>query len=469
VLDLLLENLYDPLNPEHDCLGIEDGIISYLGRGDGVKSKRKIDLSGCTVLPGFVDSHTHMLSLGLRLTGLDLSEAKSREEAIELVKKASRKGSVRVVGRGWDESAWGEKDYLSRSELDFTDKPVILYRKDGHMAVLNSAALEAVRKGERRDGILREQELELLKPLVSPSKEEAMIAIDVASEKALSEGVTCVRDIVDSETFGIYRSLSLPIKVRLAVYESEFDAQMTKDSRFWGVKLFLDGSIGARTAAVSGWPKENLIFREELLRSICRSYWRRGIPVAAHSIGDLAVKQAVKVISEHRGGLLNSIEHFELAEDEDVKGLGSVTASCQPNFLQWSGRGGLYESRLGEYWTSRNNPYRSILDLGRHLAFGSDCMPFGPSFGIYMAVSSPFSSQRISLEEAITSYTFESARLCGINAGRIALGMSADLSVYPPGVLVKGRWSINSKPIATLVSGKVKYGRLDEAKSPQTQ
>jgi predicted amidohydrolase YtcJ len=460
MIDLLLDNCSIHTNEERfECLGISGDKIEYLGnQPPSFSFKRKVDLEGAQVLPGFVDSHTHLLSLGLSATGLDLSHARSRDEALNMVREwVVKKGKADfVIGSGWDESSWGEEDYLSRDELDFTSTPVVLYRRDKHMAVLNSSALRLLNLEDRRDGILKEKELDKIEGTFKADRDTKLRAIKTAFERCLSEGVTSVRDIVDYETYTLYREVgSTPIDVRFCVLHEQYLDDMKRDNRFWGVKVFMDGSIGAKTAAVTGWPKGNLLMSKERLNLIAEGFWKSGIPLAIHAIGDIATSVAQQVLSSSSRGVANSIEHFELFERDILKEMQRVFASCQPNFLQWSGKGGLYERRLGKKWARINNAYRWILDEAVPLAFGSDCMPIGPLYGIRLAYDSTRRAQRITFNEALGAYTESSANLLGLaKRGTIRRGYYADL------VVIDGEVPRGAKVRATIKNGKVCYGKL---------
>lgn len=463
-MDLLISNA-QVLTDEglEDSLGIDDGKIAYIGREKNVSAKIKIDLQGNVVLPGFVDSHVHLDSLGEQMLGLDLSSTRSREEAIELaIKYAERTDEHLIIGRGWDESLWEDKTYLRKEDVDRIGKPTVLVRIDDHMAVANSAALRIMGLEERRDGIIREGELKMLRKIRPMSEERIAMYLECALRSCLSQGITSVRDIVDSLTFRAYSSVKSDVRVKLAVYTEDFDQRMVRNENFWGVKVFLDGSIGSATAAFSGWESDNLIYTEREFLSLVEEYSKMGVRVAAHAIGDVAIELALRVFGRNAAKTSNSIEHFELPRDEFFDMLDDIYISCQPNFLQWSGEGGLYERRLGKFWVERNNPYRLLVDRGAKLAFGSDCMPLGPSYGIGLAVNSPHPRQRLNVIEAINCYTKGGATLLGVDrlCGCIKPGLSADLAIFDAYYLKDGQRIRDKKPLATLVGGKVAYGTL---------
>lgn len=461
MIDLVLRNcrIFGAGNSA-DTIGIKDGRISYLGSGDPRDAKDQVDLEGKTVLPGFIDSHTHLLNLGLSLVRLDLSRAKTREEALgSTARYATDTSSNVVVGYGWDETTWGEKDYISKGELDGIGKPVVLYRKDMHMAVLNSKALEILGI-ESENGAVKEERMKLMAPLTDPDMGEVRRAINAAAGYALSEGITTVRDIMGIKVRKLLETQSTPLRVFQLMYDSEYSGEPLDTPDSWGVKMFLDGSIGSRTAAHEGWDTRNLKYSGEDLDARLLGLWRQGIPAAMHAIGEIAVEQAVKSLKSQKGTLRNSIEHFELVHQELLEEIGNSTViSSQPNFLQWSIEGGLYENTLGSKWKGKDNPFRKILDAGVHLAFGSDCMPMGPSFGIGLAVNSKHRDQRITLEEALKAYTTGGAYLLHEEqvSGKIAAGYKADFAIFDESYLDDPKGVGSRKPFMTIIGGVTAY------------
>lgn len=456
MFNLVLYNARIFGNQDADMVAVNGGRIAYVGRERKLDSHRAIDLQGRTVMPGFIDSHTHLLNLGLSMNRLDLSQTSTREEALEKIREyACQSKSGVIVGYGWDETTWGEKDYLTDKELDLTGRPMMLYRKDMHMAVLNNKAMELA--GVKKEGgAFSEESLGEVQWLSRPSGSEVHAALMSAGARAASEGITTVRDIMELGTMETLKSMGFPVRVLGALYDREYENNDLTDAGWWGIKTFLDGSIGSRSAAHDGWRSENLKFSKEGLKNHLEKFWKSGMPVAMHAIGEIAVTQAVEALSGQRGSMRNSIEHFELVEPERLERIrDSTVLSSQPNFLQWSNSGGLYENTLGQKWFGRDNPFRSILDAGKNLAFGSDCMPIGPNYGIGFAVNSPHSSQKINLPEAVRAYTEGGAFLLHMEGclGKIEPGHYADLVIqdekFEEDLTGLGR----KKPLGTLKEG----------------
>lgn len=443
-----------------DTIAIRNGIVSRVSKSMEGMNGKKIDLEGKTVVPGFIDSHAHLMSLGLSMNRLDLSQEKTRQDTLEAARRYSESARNEVlVGYGWDETFWGEKEYLASDELDFTDRPMILFRKDMHMATINTAALR-ISGITAKNGIVKEENLRNLDHLTNPDMAEIRKAMISAIQRAASEGITTVRDISLPEVPEAISGMSLPVRVISIIYDRSFDSQKDGTERIWGSKVFLDGSIGSLSAAHEGWPEENLKFTDSALAAHIGSFIQKGVPVAMHAIGEKAVKQAVSALKEQGKSLRNSIEHFELVDQDTLSDVGGNTVvSSQPNFLQWSLKGGLYEDRLGKEWFGRDNPFREIIEAGIHLAFGSDTMPIGPSYGISLAVNTPHRRQRITMDEAVTAYTAGGAYVIGEEKfnGRIEEGYRADLAVFDDQYLQDASVIGEKKALMTILGGQIVY------------
>ncbi len=455
--DIILENgrvfAYDGY---YGAVAIDSGKIAKVGDRIDEYAKKRIDLEGKYVIPSFIDAHVHMIMIGLQKERIDLSKATSRDEAISTVRDAAKRPWPVVVGYGWDESMWKDKNFLTSDDFEGIDKPVVLFRKDLHMATVNSKAMRTAGI-ESRDGIVREEDTGKLKPLVDPGPEERKIAMDMAFDEAISKGVCAVRDVVDMDTSIYYRENNPPVYVDEMIYSSSFFSDYGRTGNERAVKAFLDGSIGSMTAAHDGWDEKNLKMNKNEFQSFSSNFWNLGFPVAVHAIGDIATETASAVFSKYSGKLRNSIEHFEFVNDSVLEEMNrNVVISSQPNFLQWSFPGGLYEDRLGTHWLRNNNRFRTYLDTGLKLAFGSDSMPFGPEYGIYYAINAPFENQRISLEQAIRAYTEGSAYALGLedSIGRIEKGFVANLNIFNVNYPEDQAKNMFTEPESVILSGK---------------
>ncbi|QPV61345.1 amidohydrolase [Halosimplex litoreum] len=523
--DLVLTNaeVHTLTEPDEtaEALAVRDGRIVAVGSAfdvdhlAGVETRVR-DCEGRVVLPGFVDAHTHLPMVGRRLVDADLSTADSPAEAVELL--AARAAELEadegpdrewVLGFGYDESAWDDDRYLTATDLDevSADRPVAAIREDMHLASLDSVGLDRLR-GEMPDadvrtrageptGVVVEDALDALWDAVEPDRPAMRQAIHAATERATELGVVGVHDMVRrSEAPAVYRELDrvgeLPIRVRLNYWSDHLDAveelglrtnHGSDRVRTGAIKTYTDGSIGGHTAKLSepyadadsnggndgdgadsgGGDRGQWVVDPEELRALVTRADAADLQVAVHAIGDEAVRETLDAL-ETADGARHRIEHAEVLTDDLVERIAEseVVASMQPNFLKWARADGLYATRLGEQRRLASNRFSDLLDAGADLAFGSDCMPLDPLFGIQQAATAPDERQRLSVTEALRAYTggaayagFDEDRL-----GTVETGKLADLVV-----LDRSPWAVDPTAIAdidvrtTLVGGEVVFDR----------
>jgi predicted amidohydrolase YtcJ len=439
-------NIYTISSGRAYALAVRDGKIVAVGRNEEIQrlagpTTKIEDLQGKTILPGFIDAHMHLVSVGLRESGyyLDLSQAHSLGEALELVQARVQQTekSQWVLGRGWDESRWPKRRYLTKSDLDkiASEHPVVLIRVCGHILCANSLALEKISVTARPDefdqaqGLLREETAWNFLQQLQPSDQQIQEALLAGAQLAHRLGVTAIHDIAKPEHIKAYMTLhqaqKLKLRVRLNIEVQHLDHLVAVSLRtgdeflkLGAIKFFADGSIGARNAALHKryYDTEStgtLNYEQNELNRLVKYAHDHNFQVMIHAIGDRAIDAALEALSNAGAApeRRHRIEHAELLNSEQIarmKQMG-IIASMQPNFVQWSGPGGLYETRLGPERDAQIDPHRKVLEAGVKLAFGSDGMPFGPLYGIHCAVNAPHPAQRISVEEAIRAYTLDAA------------------------------------------------------------
>ncbi|MFC6961196.1 amidohydrolase [Halocatena marina] len=491
----------------HEALAIRDGEIIRIDGNyeieflEGVDTT-VIDLDGDILLPGFIDAHTHMEMVGRYLVYTDLSGATSAEEAVSLLREDQSNDdhdqkydneSEWILGYRYDESDWDERRYLTREDLDQVSetRPIAAFREDMHTASLNSVAVDRyasempaddVRTSEGEPtGVVSEDALSVIYQETNPDHDEMRALITAACDRANKLGITGVHDMVrQSNAPRVYRELDskgkLDLRVRINYWSDHLNALCDVGSttnhgsefvRVGGIKSFTDGSIGARTAKLSE-PYENggtgqWVVDPEELHELVQQADEAEFQFIAHAIGDAAIEAVLDAYDaaatrEHRA----RIEHAELSTDELIERFADsdIVASVQPNFLKWAREGGLYEERLGRERADETNRYRALLDAGVPLAFGSDCMPLDPLFGIQQAVTAPAEEQRLTVTEALRAYT-NGAAYAGFDENRlgtIEVGARADFVA-----LDQSPWAIDPDQIAdinvttTIVDGTVVY------------
>ncbi len=432
-----------------DYILISHGRIEKIGSGTLPDAKKKIDARGAHIIPGFCDAHTHLENIALMHKTLDLTGL-SREETIHIVKKRCSQQEP-VIGRGWDETFWKDKNPITATEIEelCPNKVVLLIREDGHMATISKKA-ERICDVSSHQGIIKETELE---KCINTLNLFSSLDFEYAQKMAIERGITCIHDFATESTineyFRMHREGKLKIRIYASFYKDMFKKIKSKNLhsgagdeylRIGALKLFADGSIGARTAATEYRDGKTVkpMITEKKLRALVTDANSHGLRVFTHAIGNMAIDT---VINAYKNTSINRIEHFEIPEEEHIDSAPEI--SMQPNFLKWSFPDGLYHRALSERNFKRNNPYRKI--TGSSLLFGSDCMPMNPIFGINLVTNPPLSGQKISWEEAILAYT-RGARYMSDKLGTLKKGYIADVVVLK-----------NNEVALTVINGKIEY------------
>lgn len=475
----------------YEAIAIQAGEIVRLGNDydlsflAGIETN-VIDLDGKIVLPGFIDAHTHLETVGRRLVHADLSRADSPADCISLLCEAIGPDREWITGYGYDESTWEQSRHLTREDLDDVseDRPVVAFREDLHTAGVNSVVLDRFREelpiegvhteGSEPTGILVEGALDPLYAATKPALDELRDLLEAATERATELGITGVHEMVrGSKAPRVYRDLArdgaLPIRVRLNYWSDHLDSLSAVGFRtnhggesvqVGAIKTYTDGSFGAHTAKLTepyadgdasendsggsgesesaGAPEDTgqWVVSPDDLRALVRRADAEDFQMAVHAIGDAAIDV---VLTAYEGeatdpeAARHRIEHAELLDEalfERFRAIKAI-ASVQPNFLRWADPGGLYDERLGERRRKRTNRYADLLGSDIPLAFGSDCMPLGPLYGIHRAVNAPVECQRLSVTQALRAYT-HGAAYAGFDEdrlGTIEVGKRGDLVV----------------------------------------
>ena len=490
-----VHTLTDP-DETYDAVAVRDGTITRLGRTHDIEllagvDTDVVDLDGRVLLPGFIDAHTHLTTVGRYLVHADLSAAESPDDAVELLagRAAELDGSGDteatdwVLGYGYDESTWDEDRYLTREDLNraSTERPVAAFREDMHVAAVNGVVLDRfadvltampdetapIDDAGEPTGILFESAIDPIYEAVEPGPDETREIVTAALADCAETGITGFHDMVrGSHAPRVYRNLDaageLTARVRINYWSDHLDALRevglgtnagSEMVEVGAIKSYTDGSFGGRTARLSepyaDAPEETgqwVVDPDELTETVAAATGA-GYQFAAHAIGDEAVDavldayEGVAVDGDHSAAdavgreseyARHRIEHVELADDEAIRRIAEsgVVASVQPNFLKWAGEDGLYDARLGDRRTETNR-YRDMIDAGVRLAFGSDGMPMDPLLGVHHAVNAPTESQRLTVTEALRAYT-HGAAYAGFDEDRIGTvesGKRADFVV----------------------------------------
>jgi predicted amidohydrolase YtcJ len=498
-----VHTLTDP-DETHEAVAVRDGRIVRLGDSYDVEflvgtETEVVDLDGRTLLPGFIDAHTHLTMVGSYLVHADLSGAADADEAISrLHDRADETASDAdaddwVLGYGYDESTWPGGDYLDREDLDAVSdsRPVVAFREDMHVASVNSVVLDRLVDemppedvhfgGDDPTGVVVEDAVGVVTDQIAPTTEETRQLVEAAQQFANERGVTGIHDMVrGSRAPEVYRTLELEddlsIRVRINYWSDHIDALVetglvtnhgSEMVQTGAIKSFTDGSFGGRTAklwdAYEDAPEEDgsWVVDPEELNAVVQKADAAGFQVTVHAIGDEAIDETLDAFAacENPGEKRHRVEHVELASDEAIERFGDlgVVASVQPNFLKWAREGGLYDSRIGDRRLETNR-FANLLEAGAPLAFSSDCMPLDPLLGIHQCVTADTDEQRLSVTDALRAYT-SGAAYAGFDEDRLGTlerGKCADFTV-----LDESPWEaddIEAIDVAmTVVDGDVVY------------
>lgn len=523
VADVIRTN--DPQRPVVQAMAVKDGDVVAVGSREEVMASESVELSGSVdvvelkgvVVPGLVDSHAHLASLGRALTVQSLRGAKSAQDVVTSMKAAPRQSFQGdwLIGRGWDQNRWPDAAMPTRALLDeaFPSTPVWLTRVDGHAAWVNKAALERAGltkqtpdpqggkllrddKGELT-GVLIDNAMDLVSPhMPAPTLEQRQARLKAALEKAASVGLTGVHDAgMDLSTFKVLMAWDAINRLPIRVYAMA-DGQGAEAEEYLGrgpfqgvklsmqaVKLLADGALGSRGAALkqpySDDPSTTglLLLSEEDLRTRVEAFMERGFQVAVHAIGDAANTRTLDVFeaaTKKTGGGpgRHRLEHAQLLSLNDLPRLArlGVIASMQPTHA--TSDMGWAEARVGADRIRGAYAWKSILESGAVLAFGSDFPVEDPAplAGIYAARTRQDANgtprggwnpeQRLTGEEALAAFTTGAAFAAFVEdrRGKLLPGFDADFvsfSVDP--VTAEPAELLKAKVLLTVVAGVAVY------------
>jgi predicted amidohydrolase YtcJ len=447
--------------------------VQRVGSGDAPTADRVVELPGATILPGFVDTHVHLTSTGLAIADAEVAGAASRESLLAVARDRASEGEGAVRLQGFDESDWDDPRLPTIDELDaVTARPLAIFRADGHVALANHAAIAAAGvdgiRGLERDadggltGRVTQQAEQTLSMWATDALdrraiEELQLA---AAAVAASRGVTAVQEMSmphwhggrDLEVLLGHRRL-LPVDVTPIVATTDVSQAVAEGFASVGGDLPIDGSVGARTAALSapyadGEGSGTLYLDDDELVAFFHDGHAAGLQVGIHAIGDRAIEQALTAWERvyqaldsrerrHFRARRHRIEHFEMPTGEQVERAAvlGLAVSIQPSFdRRWGFPDGLYEVALGSHRAVAMNPFRTMLERGVELGVGSDApvTPLDPWLAIASLEMHHEPRERLSRLEAITMHTTGGARLAHQEEkkGVLAPGMHADLAAY---------------------------------------
>ncbi|HSE38680.1 MAG TPA: amidohydrolase [Blastocatellia bacterium] len=482
---------------------------------------RVIDLQGKLALPGFIDDHTHFIESGFHLLSVDLRYAATPEEfALRIRAHATKLPAGRwVTGGDWDHERWPGGPLPTKELIDpYTrENPVFVTRLDGHMGLANSAALRmaGVTKESKdppggtvvRDargeptGILKDNAQGLVYRVIPSSTEaEREQALEASLAEAARFGVTSIQDITPWEDYEPYRRFRDSGRLTVRVYARTPMSQWKRQAEIvtkrgagddWlklgGLKAFMDGSLGSTTALffepfsdspnTSGLMVDDNIPEGKLKQNI-KDADKAGLQCSIHAIGDKANNVLLGYFEEvaRENGARDRrfrIEHAQHLLPGDIARFAKlgVIASVQPYHAIDDGRWA--EKRIGAMRIKTTYAFRSLLDAGAIMTFGSDwyVAPLSPILGIHAAVTRQtidgknpggwVPEQKVTVEEAVRAYTLSCAyaEFAEKNKGTLETGKLADVVVLSEDIFRINPNEIKKTGVVyTIVGGKVVYG-----------
>lgn len=516
-----------------EALAIAGGRVIAAGseaeiRGHVGPATEVLELEGATAVPGLVDAHAHVAGLGRSLGRAQLRGTTSAEECVQRLRRAARDvpEGLWLLGRGWDQNDWATPVFPTREILDeaFGDRPVALRRIDGHALWVNSAALaaagidadtpdpeggEILRDPETGEptGILVDAAEELVDSVLpEPGVEEWKQIYQRSVAEITAAGLTSAHEMgIDLTQLEALDQLDAEgaLDLRVVVYlggESVLEAYAggprgTRPSdlvRVEGVKLYADGALGSRGAALledySDRPGHRglLVTPPEVLTRASASAFSRGLGVAIHAIGDRGNRIALDALVEgHRRALRLDptleelphararVEHAQVLHPDDLHRFAStgIIPSMQPTHctsdMPWA------DERLGEDRLEGAYAWRSLVDLGCLLPLGSDfpVEEVSPLLGLWAARTRrppenpdhPGWSTEQCLDplQVLMGFTVWPAEALAIDdRGRLTPGSRADVTVLDVDPLADdARRLLEAQVLWTLVEGRVVHAR----------
>lgn len=501
--------------------------IIAIGSSEEVKKlinpqTRVIDLQGKLALPGFIDNHTHFMSGGFQLLSVDLRSAATEEEFARRIKEKAAKtaAGLWITGGDWDHELWPGGPLPTKELIDrYTPStPVFVSRLDGHMALANSYALKLAKiTRETKDppggtivrdpktgeptGVLKDAAMGLVSSLIPDASDaEYDEALTAALAEAARFGVTSVQDITPWRDYEVYKKFRDANRLTVRVYARTPLGQWKRQAdlvarqgagdhwlRLGGLKAFMDGSLGSTTALffepftdapeTSGLAVDDI--PEGSLKKLIKDADKARLQCSVHAIGDKAnhlLLNYFEQVARDNGPRDRRfrIEHAQHIRPDDIARFAplGVIASMQPYHAIDDGRWA--EKRIGPVRIKTTYAFRSLLDAGAMLAFGSDwsVAPLSPILGIHGAVTRAtidgknpkgwIPEQKITVEEAVRAYTSSCAyaEFAERDKGTLEVGKLADVVVLSQDIFRIPADDIQKTGVThTIVGGRIVFGK----------
>lgn len=514
-----------------EALLIEDGIVNKAGTNAdivGEAADEILDMEGKTILPGINDSHLHITIKGSAMNSCDLIPAKSIDDIVRLGKEflAKNPGIKALPGRGWNQDYFvtGEKRMMNRFDLDkiSTEIPIVFERTCGHVGIGNTKTIEILGVDEntrvdggeiqigpdgKPNGIFNENAVQLVRTAI-PEKDmetrekEFMMSMDYASSVGLTSVQSC--DVLGKdfrEVFKVLHKIHKDGKLKFR-YRHQYNFQDIEDFKTYletehlegeydemvfskgALKLFKDGSLGARTALMKKEYADEpgtygvAALSDEQLQALCDLAVANDITVVTHAIGDAAVESVMvayeNTMKDGKNPLRHGIVHNQITSMEQLERQAKLQMAVmyQPIFLHYDNK--IIEERVGKDLAKTSYAFNTLYKFGAPVSLGTDspvedCNPFP---NIYCAVNRKgldgkpeggyYPEECMTLEDAIDAYTVGSAynEFKEEVKGKLLPGFVADLIVLDRDIFSIDPMDIkNIRVEKTMVDGKFVYER----------
>lgn len=521
----------DDKNNVFEAIAVKNGRIAAVGSNEeilklGSTDTKMVNLDGKTVLPGFIDAHQHMFSFGFNLLYVDCRTS-SIEEMVSAIKeraKASRPDDW-IIGRGYSESYFKEKRKPTKWDFDGIDHPIFITRYCCHEAVVNEKALNIagirnnsivvngiIEKNDQGEttGVLVENAKGLVeKVMPTYTKQQMKEAIKLANEHYVKDGITSVHEAGLGfftnafEEFDVLQEMSeegtLDVRMYLMILGESFDEFIKeRASMEWNekltlgpLKLFTDGTLGGKTAAVTkdfkGSPGEKgmLLYSFKELEKLVANAHKQDKQVSIHAIGDRAINLVLdvyeKVQSDYpRVDNRHRIEHSTVTNHKILARMRQLGVIPVPQPALVHIMGDMYAETLDVPEANNVFANKNFIDYDLKPAGSSDCpvIPSSPLLGISSAMSRKTISnnvlapeQRLTLYEALSMYTINAARASFEEdiKGTLEVGKLADMTILPSGFLKFSAQEIKDAEVEmTMIEGEIVFNKaLCEARVVQ--
>lgn len=508
--------------PWAEALAVSGDSLVFVGDTEGCKKlitdkTQVIDAKGQMVVPGFIDSHVHLLDGGYSILAVQLRDAKTKQEFIDRIAAYTKTlpAGTWITGGIWDHQNWGgELPEAAWIDAVTPNNPVWLYRSDGHMGVANSAAMKVaqvsaatkdtaggaiVRDGKGNPtGIFKDNAMNIImKAITDPAPEMKDRAMEAAMKLFASKGVTSVHNMGTWDELEVFRRNQKNGKLTTRIYanvplntwarlrdEIAKNGRGDKWLRIGGLKGFVDGSLGSHTAVMLesfiDKPSDKGLFITPLdsLMDYTLNADKNGLNIMVHAIGDKAIREQLTIfekVTKQNGDHDRRfrIEHAQHINSQDIPRFAAlkVIPSMQPYHAIDDG---CWAEKVIGYERCRTTyAFKSLLDAGAQLAFGSDwpVAPTTPLEGIYAATTrrtldgkNPngwIPEQKVTVEQALRAYT-EGAAYAAFEEkikGSLAVGKLADFVILEKDITKIPLETIKDvKIINTFVGGKKVFG-----------